>query len=103
MKVFCAIVDVAILPGTAPRFEAAMEAHIENTRRERGNIAFHFLKSNTSSDAYLFFEVFVDETAYVDHHRERHYLRWRDHVAPFMERDRTRTFWTAWEPPFETQ
>lgn len=78
-----------------------MESHIGNTRAERGNIAFHFLKSSTTAEQYLFFEIFVDQAAYDDHHLEPHYLRWRDHVAPFMKRHRTRTFWSALEPPFE--
>lgn len=96
---FSAIVDVAILPGTADAFEAAMESHIRNTRGETGNVAFHFLKSSTAPDRYLFFEIFVDQVAYEAHHLEPHYLRWRDRVAPFMERERTRTFWIALEPP----
>jgi len=100
---FTAIVDVAILPGTAGAFEAAMEAHIRNTRREIGNIAFHFLKSSTSPDRYLFFEIFVDQAAYDGHHFEPHYLRWRDLVSPFMARERTRTFWNALEPPPDSQ
>lgn len=98
---FSAIVDVVILPGTAETFEAAMESHIGNTRREPRNVAFHFLKSSTSPDEYLFFEVFIDQAAYDAHHLEPHYLKWRDQVAPFMKRARTRTFWIALEPPIK--
>lgn len=101
MNAFSAIVDVEIVSGTADRFEAAMESHIRNTRNEPGNIAFHFLKSTAFPESYVFFEVFVDRAAYDQHHVEEHYLRWRDYVAPFMKRPRTRTFWIASEPRVE--
>jgi (4S)-4-hydroxy-5-phosphonooxypentane-2,3-dione isomerase len=103
MNVFAAIVDVSVMPEVVSEFETATEAHVLATRGESGNLAFYLLKSPTEIGKYLFFEVFIDRAAYDDHHHTVHYLRWRALVEPYMQRERTRTFWTVLEPEIVTK
>jgi (4S)-4-hydroxy-5-phosphonooxypentane-2,3-dione isomerase len=81
-------VDVSVLPDRVEDFLAATEVNATATRREAGVVRFDVLQDRDDSGHVVLVELYRDEQAAADHKATRHYVQWRDAVAPMMARPR---------------
>lgn len=88
------LVYVDVKPEFVEQFKKISGYNHDNTRMEPGNVRFDVLQSNTDPTKFTLYEVFADEAAAAAHKTTRHYLRWRDEVAPYMASPRSAVAYT---------
>lgn len=60
----------------------------EGSIREKGNLRFDILQDSGDVGKFVLYEVYETEEAVAAHKETPHYLKWRETVAPWMERPR---------------
>lgn len=60
----------------------------ENSIKEPGNLRFDILQDAQNPSKFILYEAYVSEQAVTAHKDTAHYAKWRDTVAPWMERPR---------------
>ncbi len=86
MVVYC--VNVFVKDGFEDAFMRATRENRKGTRKEQGNVRFDILQAEDDKNHFFLFEVYKSEEAVVAHKQTEHYLKWRERVAPWMERPR---------------
>ena len=67
--------------------DATRENHVQSLK-EKGNFRFDVLADDSVPGKFILYEAY-ERQEYIDAHRNTpHYLKWRDTVAPWMEKSR---------------
>jgi (4S)-4-hydroxy-5-phosphonooxypentane-2,3-dione isomerase len=69
-------------------FIAATIQNHEGSIREPGNLRFDVLQCKDDPGKFLLYEAYESEEAARAHKDTKHYLKWRDAVAPWMAKPR---------------
>jgi autoinducer 2-degrading protein len=64
--------------------EASVENHKESVN-EPGNLRFDFLQQSDDPCRFMIYEAYESEEAAAAHKNTRHYIKWRDTVAGYMD------------------
>jgi (4S)-4-hydroxy-5-phosphonooxypentane-2,3-dione isomerase len=67
--------------------EATRENHLSSVA-EPGNLRFDILQDEQDPAKFVLYEAYVSLEAVAAHKETLHYLKWRDTVAPWMEKPR---------------
>jgi autoinducer 2-degrading protein len=86
MYVVC--VTVWVKPGREDEFVAATLENARASRGEPGNLRFDLLNHAEEPGRYFLYEVYRDESDFMDHQKTPHYLKWREAVTDWMARKR---------------
>lgn len=86
MKATC--VTVWVKPGHIQDFINATIQNHNQSIKEPGNLRFDFLQSETEPGRFFLYEVYETNDAAAAHKETTHYRKWRDTVAPMMEKPR---------------
>ncbi len=78
------IVHVHLKPEHVQDFIAATRLNHEGSIREPGNRRFDVLQSSDDPARFVFYEAYAGVEDAAAHKNTRHYLQWRDAVAPWM-------------------
>ena len=70
-------------------FIAATLDNARHTRREAGNARFDVLRDSSNPERFVLIEVYRNADAAADHKGTQHYAKWRDSVAPMMQKPRS--------------
>ena len=82
------IVHVYVKPEFVNAFiEISRENH-EKSIQEPGNFRFDILQDSTTPNKFVLYEAYQSEQTAAAHKETLHYLKWRDAVAPWMEKPR---------------
>ena len=81
-------VSVQVKEGHEEDFRKATKTNHMQTRKEKGNLRFDVLQSESDPCHFVLYEVYRSEEAVAVHKATSHYLTWRETVAPWMARDR---------------
>ena len=71
--------------------DSFIEATIENASesiKEEGVVRFDFLQDSEDTQHFQLTEIYKNSDAPLEHKRTAHYLKWREKVAPMMEKPR---------------
>ena len=82
------IVHVYVKPEFIESFIAATKINHENSVRESGNLRFDILQDASDPSKFTLYEAYATEEAVLGHKETKHYLQWRDTVAPWMAKPR---------------
>jgi (4S)-4-hydroxy-5-phosphonooxypentane-2,3-dione isomerase len=69
-------------------FIEATRTNHENSIKEPGNLRFDILQDAQIPSKFILYEAYVSEQAVSAHKETEHYAKWRDTVAPWMDRPR---------------
>ena len=78
------LVFVDVKPENVEDFRKITLYNHENSRKEAGNVRFDVLQDNNDSTKFVLYEVFENDEAAAFHKTTKHYLKWRETVAPYM-------------------
>lgn len=67
--------------------KATRENH-EGSVRETGNLRFDILQDASDPSKFVLYEAYRSEKDAAAHKETAHYLKWRDTVAPWMDKPR---------------
>ena len=82
------IVHVCVKPAHVEDFVNATKENHLHSLREKGNFRFDVLAEDSVPGKFILYEAYESQE-YIDAHRNTpHYLKWRDTVAPWMEKPR---------------
>ena len=82
------LVHIWVNPGYLDEFiEASMENH-RHSVRETGNLRFDILRDAAVPNKFVYYEAYDSEESAKAHKDTAHYLKWKETVAPWMERPR---------------
>ncbi len=83
-------------PGEEDAVAAAINALIEPSRAEPGNLLYQPHRDPNDPAAFFLYEQYVDEAAYIAHGVSEHFQRHAvEHAIPRLER-RERSFYETW-------
>lgn len=91
-------VDIAVVPDQLEGFLAATEENALASRKEPGIVRFDVLGDRADPMHVVLVEIYRDEAASAAHKETGHYQRWRDIVAPMMDRPREATRYVNTSP-----
>lgn len=82
-------VTIKIKPGYAERFRGASLGDSQGSvRDEPGCFRFDILESKTDPNTFYLYEVYADEDAHMNAHRNApHYKKWRETVQDWFDGD----------------
>ncbi len=87
MKPFVIVVDFQLKPGTLEQFIPLMlENAAASARNEPGCQRFDVLTPKQGGERIFLYEIYDDEAAFDAHLQTPHFLKFRDAVKPFVER-----------------
>ncbi|MCL2450245.1 MAG: antibiotic biosynthesis monooxygenase [Polyangiaceae bacterium] len=99
---FVVCVTIHVLPDHVAAFVEATRANAEGTRRELKNVRYDVLRATDDPTRFCLYEVYTDESGFREHQSTKHYLAWRDAVAPMMASPRNAARYTSVFPdPWE--
>lgn len=78
------IVQVQVKPDRVADFIEATRRNHEGSIQEPGNVRFDVLQSADDPTRFMLYEAYASREAAAAHKETRHYLAWRDTVAPWM-------------------
>ena len=82
------LVHVQVKPQYLKEFVDATRVNHENSVKEKGNLRFDVLQDASDPAKFVLYEAYDSEQAVAAHKETAHYLKWRDTVAPWMEKPR---------------
>lgn len=82
------LVYVYVKPEFLQRFMEATRRNHEESVKEPGNLRFDVLQDQRDPNKFVLYEAYASEEAAAAHKETAHYVRWRDAVAPWMQRPR---------------
>jgi autoinducer 2-degrading protein len=83
-------IHVHVKPECVEEFKQATVANARESRREPGIARFECLQQQDDPTRFVLVEIYRDDGAPAQHRETRHYLVWRDAVAPMMAEPRAR-------------
>jgi len=83
-------------PGEEEAVAAAIEALIEPSRAEPGNLGYEPHRDPADPRVFLLYERYVDEAAYRAHGETPHFRQAAEHALPRLEA-RERSFYETWD------
>ncbi|MDC7228642.1 MAG: antibiotic biosynthesis monooxygenase [Spirochaetales bacterium] len=86
MIAYC--VEVYVKNGFEQNFIEASEDNHKGTIKEPGNIRWDLSRSSDTEGLFLIYEIYKDIDSVKAHKETPHYLKWRESVAPWMEKSR---------------
>lgn len=86
MYVVC--VTVYVKHGHEDDFIKATKANHKGTRQESGNVRFDVLQAADDPARFFLYEVYEDKESFSEHQKTKHYLKWRETVADWMDKPR---------------
>ena len=86
MHVTC--VTIYVKPENVGEFIRATEENRSHSINEPENLRFDFLQCADSPARFFLYEAYRSESGAKAHRQTEHYLKWRETVAPFMEKPR---------------
>jgi len=81
-------VNIHVKPEWVEAFKQATMANARESRREPGVARFECLQQLDDSSRFVLVEAYREAGAQAQHRETRHYLVWRDAVAPMMAEPR---------------
>jgi len=82
------LVHVWVKPDHIQDFiEASRDNHLHSIQ-ESGNCRFDILQSPEQENHFILYEAYDSSASAAAHKDTRHYLKWRETVAPWMEKPR---------------
>ena len=87
-KMIVTIVHVYVKPEFVDAFIAATHHNHEHSVKESGNFRFDILQDAKEKGKFILYEAYNSEAAIAAHKETAHYMKWRDAVAPWMEKPR---------------
>jgi len=78
-------VTVFVKEDNIKEFIIATTENHKNSVEEEGNLRFDVLQCSTDQTRFFLYEAYETEEASVLHKKTKHYLKWRDTVADWME------------------
>ena len=82
------IVNVYVKSDFVEEFKSITKDNHMNSIHETGNFRFDVLQDEKDPTHFVLYEAFASQQA-IEYHRESaHYFKWRDAVAPFMDKPR---------------
>ena len=81
-------VQVHVKPECVEAFKSATLANARESRKEPGVARFDALQQQDDPTQFVLVEVYRDASAAAAHKETKHYLVWRDTVAPMMAEPR---------------
>ncbi len=84
-------VEIRVKSEYIEEFIHATLENYEDSIREPGNLRFDVLQSVDDPARFTLYEAYESEEAAGAHKQTEHYARWRDTVAPWMEKPRVGT------------
>ncbi|HLH66679.1 MAG TPA: putative quinol monooxygenase [Solirubrobacteraceae bacterium] len=81
--------------GSEREVQAAIEALIEPSRAEPGNLAYEPHRDPADPRVFMLYERYVDEAAYRAHGESEHFRRAAERALPLLEA-RERSFYETW-------
>ncbi|HEY3404495.1 MAG TPA: antibiotic biosynthesis monooxygenase [Ohtaekwangia sp.] len=82
------LVHVYVRPEFVKAFIEATRENHEHSIKETGNLRFDILQDANQTNKFVLYEAYQSEQAVAAHKETAHYLKWRDTVAPWMEKPR---------------
>jgi autoinducer 2-degrading protein len=82
------LVHVYVKPEFIEQFIQATRENHEYSVKEQGNLRFDILQDAQDRGKFVLYEAYADEKAVAAHKETSHYLKWRDTVAPWMDKPR---------------
>ena len=82
-------VQVHVNPESVGDFIEATVENARNSIREPGIARFDVVQQTDDPTRFVLIEVYRDEEATKSHKETAHYAKWRDAVAPMMNKPRT--------------
>lgn len=82
------IVQVRVKPENTNDFIEATRLNHEQSRQEPGNVRFDVLQCADDPNAFVLYEAYQSANDAAAHKETRHYLTWRETVAPWMAQPR---------------
>ena len=82
------IVNVYVKSEFLEDFKKATHDNHMNSIRETGNFRFDVLQDGIDPTHFILYEAFESQGAIEFHRETAHYFRWRDTVAPWMDKPR---------------
>jgi (4S)-4-hydroxy-5-phosphonooxypentane-2,3-dione isomerase len=96
-------VSVSVKENYIEDFIKATELNHLSTRKEQGNIRFDVNQSEVNPCDFILYEVYQSVEAAAEHKKTEHYAKWRDRVAPFMDKPREGIRYNPLFPQSETE
>lgn len=69
-------------------FIEATRVNHENSINEPGNFRFDIIQDQQMPSRFILYEAYLSDQAAIAHKETLHYKKWRDTVAPWMEKPR---------------
>jgi autoinducer 2-degrading protein len=82
------IVHVYVKPEFIGQFIEATKENHRMSILENGNLRFDVIQDAQHPEKFILYEAYENEQAVIAHKETSHYLKWRDTVAPWMEKPR---------------
>jgi (4S)-4-hydroxy-5-phosphonooxypentane-2,3-dione isomerase len=82
------IINVYVKKDNIEDFIKATKANHIEAVKEKGNLRFDLLQSETDPKQFYLYEAYETKETAAAHKDTPHYLKWRDAVAPMMEKPR---------------
>lgn len=82
------IVHVFVKKEHIEDFIKSTQKNHEGSIKENGNLRFDVLQDSSDIGKFVLYEVYETEEAIAAHKETPHYLKWRETVAPWMDRPR---------------
>jgi autoinducer 2-degrading protein len=86
---FVVCVTIHIKPGFEQAFIEATFDNARNTRLERANVRFDFLRAEEDPGRFFLYEAYQGKEDFAAHQQTPHYLRWKQAVADMMREPRS--------------
>ena len=82
------MVRLEVKPDRVNDFLELATFNATQSRKEPGNLRFDLVRSNTTSNRFALYEVYLDDAAVQAHMATPHYARWRAEVEQHLETPR---------------
>lgn len=89
--VVLALIEAA--PDQEPALQAALEALVEPSQAEPGNIVYELHANLDNPTLFMFYEIWEDELDYYAHQKTSHYLAFQEQVPDLLVRPAVTTYW----------
>jgi len=83
------VVEAIVKIENAVDFMAVTQENAKASLAEPGIARFDVLRDSSTPDRFILIEVYRNASAAADHKATAHYAKWRDSVAPMMQKPRS--------------
>jgi (4S)-4-hydroxy-5-phosphonooxypentane-2,3-dione isomerase len=86
MYIVC--VTIFVKEGDVEQFIQATLENCRETRKEKANLRFDFLRSEEDPNRFFLYEAYTTKEDFAVHQQTPHYLKWKETVAGMMAQPR---------------